>query len=251
MSFYTPNVDDLEKLKKIINQKRDIKKQRLNRKIQKAAFFYVLAEQYAPITQLQEKQIKRQEDHTRSIEDQTRTLEAITTPAIKSPLSEDLEVDENEENLPIRAIDADISDMISCLLNQVNTHPQMRFSKPDLNNYKVNGKPFELYDNKLEFNNISKRFSHNFFIIFTKGNTLSINIFTQEEMNHLNDFVDYAGGLERDTRSNLYKVLKSFKDSLIHGDGTSFIFLSSDPNVLVVRFEVLVGESLALIESLG
>ena len=67
-------------------------------------------------------------------------------------------------------------------------------------------------------------------------------------MNLLNDFVDYAGGLWGDKRSNLYKVLKSYKDSLIHeidGQGTSFIFLSSNPNVLVERFKVLIGESLA------
>ena len=54
--------------------------------------------------------------------------------------------------------------------------------------------------------------------------------------------------MERDTRSNLYKVLKSFKDSVIQeidGDGARFIFLSSDTNVLVERFEILVGESLA------
>ena len=34
MTYYTPtNIEDLEKLKKIINQKKDIKKLRLNNKI--------------------------------------------------------------------------------------------------------------------------------------------------------------------------------------------------------------------------
>ena len=67
-------------------------------------------------------------------------------------------------------------------------------------------------------------------------------------MEDLNKFVENAGGLERDTRSNLSEVPKTFKDSLIQeidGDGVSFIFLSSEPIVLVERFEVLVGESLA------
>ena len=63
MSFYArQNLEDLNKLKKLINQKRDNKKQRLNRKIQKTTLNYDLAEQYAPIIHLQEKQIKRQEE---------------------------------------------------------------------------------------------------------------------------------------------------------------------------------------------
>ena len=54
MTFYTPkNIEDLNKLKNLINQKRDIKKQRLNKKIQKATLNYDLAEQYAPIMNLQ------------------------------------------------------------------------------------------------------------------------------------------------------------------------------------------------------
>ena len=100
----------------------------------------------------------------------------------------------------------------------------------------------------LEFDNKTSKISPSFFKIFTKRNNLNINNFTPNEIVTLKNFVEYAGGLERDTRSNLYKVLKSFKDSLIQeidGDGTSFIFLSSDPNILVERLEVLVGESLA------
>ena len=67
-------------------------------------------------------------------------------------------------------------------------------------------------------------------------------------MKDLNNFDDYAGGLERDRSSNLYKILKSFKQSNtqeIDGDGTSSIFLSSDPNTLTEILEVLVGEPLA------
>ena len=68
-------------------------------------------------------------------------------------------------------------------------------------------------------------------------------------LNALINFVDYAGGSERDTRSNLYKALKSFNQSSIQEiakDWMSLYFLSyDDPNVLVERFEVLVGESSA------
>ena len=159
MNFYTPKkIDDFDKLKKLIKQKRDVKKQ-LNRNIQKATLNYDLAEQYAPITHLQEKQtnvIKQgQEDHTRAIEDQTRAigdqtkmLETYTIPAIKSPTPEALE--EEEENATTKAINADISDMISSLLLHTNTHPQMKFFKQDfISNYTINDKPFELHDNIL------------------------------------------------------------------------------------------------------
>ena len=54
---------------------------------------YDLVEQYAPITQLQEKQIKHQEENTRAIEDQTKMKEEATTPSIKSPTPEAIEVD--------------------------------------------------------------------------------------------------------------------------------------------------------------
>ena len=114
----------------------------------------------------------------------------------------------------------------------------MKFSRQNFNNYTINGNPFELFDNIIEFDDKIDRISSNFFEIFIKGNTLNTSDFSQDQMNILNDFVDYAGGLRRDKRSNPYKVFKSYKDSLIQeidGNGTSFIFLSSDPNILVER----------------
>ena len=57
MSYYTPNnKGDLEKLKNLIEKKKDIKKLRLNRKIEKETLNKGLAEIYAPITKNQEKQ---------------------------------------------------------------------------------------------------------------------------------------------------------------------------------------------------
>ena len=121
----------------------------MNRKVQKATLNYDPAEQYAHITQLQEKQIKHQEENTQAIEAQTKMIEEATAPSIKPPTPETIEVDENEneENVPIRAIHSDISDYISSLLNQVNTHPQMKFSRQNFNNYTINDIPFELHDN--------------------------------------------------------------------------------------------------------
>ena len=59
MTFYAPNNQfDLEKLKNLIEQKKDIKKLRLNRKIQKETLNKDLAEIYAPITKNQQEQTK-------------------------------------------------------------------------------------------------------------------------------------------------------------------------------------------------
>ena len=99
MAFFAPkNIEDLNKLKNLINQKRGIKKQRLNKKIQNATLNYDLAEQYAPIMNLQEKQIKGQEDNTRAIEAQTKMLEEDTTPSIKSPILEAKEASDEEQS---------------------------------------------------------------------------------------------------------------------------------------------------------
>ena len=184
MTFYSPkNIEDLEKLKKLINQKRDIKKQRLNRKIQKTTLNYDRAEQYAPIMNLQEKQIKRQEENTQAIEDQSKVLEETTTPSIKSPILEAIESDEHEEeNIEMRAINADISDMISSLLNHANTHPQIKFSKEDFNNYKINNKPFEVYDDKINLDRKEFKVSSDLLNLFLKGNTVDFAEFTNEEM---------------------------------------------------------------------
>ena len=76
---------------------------------------YDLAEQYAPITKLQEKQIKGQEDHTRAIETQTKMIEEATTPSIKSPILVAIDATNEEENATTKQIDAEISDMISSL----------------------------------------------------------------------------------------------------------------------------------------
>ena len=142
MSYYSPNnIEDLEKLKKIIEQRKDIKKLRLNKKIQKETQNYDLAEQYAPITKLQEKQTevikKGQEENTQAIEDQTKILKSLSTPAIKDD-EDDVDSNntsfytksiEDEENSNIRSIDSEISDKISALLNSENTHAKIKFKK--------------------------------------------------------------------------------------------------------------------------
>ena len=139
----------------------------MNKKIQNATLNYDLAEQYAPIMNLQEKQIKGQEDNTRAIEAQTKMLEEDTTPSLEA-----IEASDEEQSAKTKPIDGDISDMISSLLIQTNTHPQMKFSKKDFNNYEINKKPFKLYDSKIKFNEMEFKISPDFLNIFLKANNI-------------------------------------------------------------------------------
>ena len=107
---------------------------------------------------------------TRAIADQTKILEEeITTPAIKSPTLESVD---DEENVKTKAIDSEISDMISSLLNHSNTHKEMNFMKEDFNNYKINDKPYEPYDDISKYDDTTVRISHNFLKRFIEGNIL-------------------------------------------------------------------------------
>ena len=250
MTYYTPTIiEDLEKLKKINNQKKDIKKQRLNNKIVKTTHNYNLAEQYAPITKLQEKQtedIKQGQDAQKQA---FESLKAITAPTTEDETLESIEgPPEDEVSQNIVSMDGDISDKISALLNEDNTHAKFKFTKENFKNYKVNETPFKIIDNKIKFNNLEFEITPLFLQLFMKGNKADFTQLSDEEKEALVEFVDYAGGLGRDVKSNLYKALKFIEDfqyQNIEGQGTSFIFLSSDPDTLVERLEVLVGESFA------
>ena len=52
-----------------------------------------------------------------------------------------------------------------------------------------------------------------------------------------------------DKISNLYKAIKFLQEQYnidnLEGQGVSYVFLSSDPNILVNRLEVLIGEYFA------
>ena len=250
MTYYTPiNIEDLEKLKNIINQRKDIKKLRLNKKILKTTQNYDLAEQYAPITKLQEKQtevIKQgQDDQKQAFE----ILKAITAPTTQDETLDSIEGPSEDEDTPnIVSIDSDISDSISALLSKDNTHGKFKFSKENFNIYKVNEKPFRIIDNKINFNELEFEITPLFLQLFMKVNKADFTQLSDEEREALVEFVDYAGGLGRDVKSNLYKAVKYIENSKyqnIEGNGTNFVFLSSDPNTLVERLEVLVGESFA------
>ena len=250
MTYYTPtNIEDLEKLKKIINQKKDIKKLRLNNKILKTTQNYDLADHYAPITKLQEKQtevIKQgQDDQKQAFE----TLKAITAPTTQDETLESIEGPSEDEDTPnIFSMDGDISDKTSALLNEDNTHAKFKFTKKNFNNYKVNENPFKIIDNKIKFNDLQFEINPLFLHLFIRSNKADFTQLSDEEKEALVEFVDYAGGLGRDVKSNLYKALKFieyFQYQNIEGQGTSFVFLSSDPNTLVEWLEVLVGESFA------
>ena len=83
--------------------------------------------------------------------------------------------------------------------------------------------------------------------MFLKGSRININQLTNDEKEGIVDFVDYAGGLGKDVRSNIYKLVKVIENTdyqAIESTG-NFIFRSSKPDSLVERLELLVVEHLA------
>ena len=192
----------------------------MNEKIQNTTLNFDLAEQYAPILNLQEKQIKGQEDNTRAIEAQIKMLEEDTSPSLGA-----IEASDEEQTSTAKPIDGDISDMISALLIQTNTHPQMKISKKDFNNYEINNKPFKLYDSKIKFKEMEFKISPDFLELYHKANDIDYSKFTREESDALIKFINYAGGL-RDTRSNLNQAFKKIKNKrLKEMESVSFFYL--------------------------
>ena len=266
MTFYTPNnIEDLQKLKNLIEQNKDINKLHLNRKIKKKTLDDDLAEKYAPITKLQKEQTKTikegQQEQLQAIEDQTKTIKSFTKPPLP-----DLETQEAPHQLSIstqealpqtsqfpiedantQAIDSDISISINGLLNPINTLTNFKFTSSNINNYFVNRKPFRIVDDILHFDNHSFKITPMFFNLFISVNRENYRNFSNDEQIALPLFVEYAGGLKSDRRSNLYRAVQYSKavTDTPPGSGVSYVFLSSDPNVLVQRLEVLIGENLA------
>ena len=270
MTFYSPkNSEELEKIKSIINQKKGIKKLKLNEKIQKQTLDYDLAEQYAPITDLQKKTIdditKGQQEQKLAIENQTK----IMTGMIPELPDEIPAILDNEPQ--INAIDAAISDKLNRISNN-GAYAKFKFVKNDLNNYSVNEKPFQIIDKILKFDNKEYEISPNFFELFRPKNKISALELTRIEREALQYFVQYAGGLGRDVKSKIFEVIKLSNalneenhDSDFDGDAenfgdlellreerafegrgvASYVFLSSNPDTLVERLEVLVGEYFA------
>ena len=214
MTFYSPkNSEELEKIKSIINQKKDIKKMKLNKKIQKQTLDYDLAEQYAPITDLQKKTIdditKGQQEQKLAIENQTKLMTAMIP-----DLPETIPTIEDNR---INAIDSDISDNLNRLTNK-GSYPKFKFIKNDLNNYSINGKPFQIDDKKLKFHNNEYEISPRFFELFrskiSKLDALEITRnLSSIEKEALPHFVEYAGGLGKDVKSKIYVAIKFLQEN--------------------------------------
>ena len=137
------------------------------------------------------------------------------------------------------------------VLNEDNTQNSNSLIK-NFNNNKVNETPFKNIDNKIKFNDLEFEITPLFFQLFMRGKKADFTQLSDEEKEALVKFVDFAGELGRDVKSNLYKALKFLEDfqyQNIERHVTSFIFLSSNPNTLVERLEVLVGESFAGIKN--
>ena len=153
MTFYSPkNDEELEKIKTIIEQKKNIKKMNLNKKIQKQTLNYDLAEQYAPITNLQKKTTedikKGQQEQKLAIEDQTKAIRdqtKIMTNMLPELPEEMPAIPDNE--VQINAIDGGISDKLNRITNN-GSYAKFNFIKNDLNNYSINEKPFQIVDKK-------------------------------------------------------------------------------------------------------
>ena len=278
MTFYSPkNSEELEKIKTIIEQKKNIKKMNLNKKIQKQTQNYDLAEQYAPITDLQKKTtediMKGQQEQKLAIEDQTKAIRDqtnIMTNMLPELPEEMPAIPDNE--VQINAIDAGISDKLNRITDK-GSYDKFNFIKKDLNNYSINKKPFQIVDKKLKFDNKEYEISPNFFKIFRpRINKLAALELTRNlssiEKEALPHFVEYACGLGKDVKSKIYKAIKFLRenpDSDSDGDSenfadlelqgqerelegrgvTNYVFLSSNPDSLVERLEVLVGEHFA------
>ena len=158
MTFYSPkNDEELEKIKTIIEQKKNIKKINLNKKIQKQTLNYDLAEQYAPITDLQKKTtediMKGQQEQKLAIEDQTKAIRDQTNimTNMLPELPEEMPATPDNE-VQINAIDGGISDKLNRITDK-GSYAKFIFIKNDLNNYSVNEKPFQIIDKKLKFDN--------------------------------------------------------------------------------------------------
>ena len=234
MTFYSPkNDEDLEKIKTIIEQKKNIKKMNLNKKIQKQTLNYDLAEQYAPITDLQKKTtediMKGQQEQKLAIEDQTKAIRDQTNimTNMLPELPEEMPAIANNE-LQINAIDGGISDKLNRITDR-GSYAKFNFIKIDLNNYSVNEKPFQIIGKKLKFDNKEYEISPNFFELFKPNNKITANNLSIIEREALLDFVEYAGGLGRDVKSKLHQAIKlsealneEYHDSDFDGNAENF-----------------------------
>ena len=255
MTFYSPkNSEELEKIKSIINPKKDIKKMKLNKKIQKQTLNYDLAEQYARITDLQKKTTedikKGQQEQKLAIENQTRAIENQT---------ENMrDIMEELPNAQIPAIEDDephiigVDPYISTKLNRFTdngSYISFEFIQNDLNNYTINDKPFKIENNVLKFDDKVYEVTPNFLTSFKTGNTVSVLNLTMSEKRALPEFVEYAGGFGNNKKSKLYTNIQIInqqhgENRAIEGEGIStvassnYVFLSSNPDTLVERLEV-------------
>ena len=249
----------------------------LNKKIQKQTLNYDLAEQYAPITNLQKKTtediMKGQQEQKLAIEDQTKGIRDQTNilTNMLPELPEEMPAIPDKE-VQIYAIDGGISDKLNRITDK-GSYAKFNFIKNDLNNYSINEKPFQIIDKKLKFDNKEYEISPNFFELFRPNNKITANNLSIIEREALLDFVEYAGGLGRDVKSKLYQAIKlsealnedsdydanaenfadielqreenAFNRALEARGVTNYVFLSSNLDSLVERLEVLVGEHFA------
>ena len=89
------------------------------------------------------------------------------------------------------------------MLNKDNTHEKFKFRRNFIN-FKVNEKPLKIIDNQINFNELEFEITPPFLQLFMKVIKADFTQLSDEEKEALVEFVDSAGGLRRDVKSNLY-----------------------------------------------
>ena len=251
MYYTSNNIKDLQKLKNLIEQKKNIKKLPLNLKIQKETLYQDLAETYAPKTKNQTEQTKiikeGQKNQLQAIQNQTNYIEALKIPTLPETAEQPtdrLSISSQEDefrDVGIQSIDVGISTAINGLLNPTNQLPNFKFTPSVINNYMANDLPLQIIDDKIQYDNSRFKLTPSFFNLFIRGNKENNRTLTTDEQLLLHLFVEYAGGLRKDNKTSLYRAINYWRNLVqnLERNGISYVFLSSDTNILFGSHEVL------------
>ena len=104
-------------------------------------------------------------------------MKALTAPLIKDESTPPTEDDEVQVT---KSIDSGITDILSGLVNH-ETYTNFLFEKEDFNNYTVNGNPFRINDNRINFSGLEYHITPLFLRLFMKGNKIDFTKLSSDE----------------------------------------------------------------------
>ncbi len=283
MPLVTVNsLEDFEKLKKLASQRQELFKQNIENKIEKQTFDEELAEQYAPITNATQDVIESQKDSQKelikAIDDQSadqRAQSIALQQAIKdnSVATTTVKKRKSKKQKSI-TIDQDIITELSPLLHSNNEALLLQ---------QIQGNEFQFGEARITLKGKEMIFEDGYVVPLSKNirkvlnsnkNDLSsLNNTELENLYNILSRIKYQPHSNPDRKSNRSKAIKQLfaKVSQIqqqkqyqsdddYGDqdddtegyedetyasGFSHTFLSSDPNELVERLQILIGEQKA------